>query len=285
MSALLRVAFFVGDLIFLNLSIFFSYSLFNIALLGEERANSIYLFIFSNLAWLFLIVVSNPYNFSRSWAISKVFKSQSSFIFIHLLVVASLIFFFKKNYDPLQIGVMYLLFVPVFLVWKLIMLYLFNVFANKNAIAKNVILVGQGDLAKEVRRYFLIHPELRYRFLGLFENGPEGLPLTEIQTFCQEKKVHEIYCCLPEMNNMELKKLIDFGLDSLIRVKLVADYRPFQQKSLQLEQYDYIPVFNVTPISLDDYKNQVLKRIFDCLFSLLVVLTILSWLADHGHDY
>ena len=279
MSALLRVAYFVGDLIFLNLSIFFSYSLFNTALLGEERVNSIYLFIFSNLAWLFLIVVSNPYNFSRSWAISKVFKSQASFIFIHLLVVASLIFFFKKNYDPLQIGVMYLLFVPVFLLWKLIMLYLFNVFANKSANSKNVILVGQGDLAKEVRRYFLIHPELRYRFLGLFENGPKGLPLEEIQRFCKEKRIHEIYCCLPEMNNIELKKLIDFGLDSLIRVKLIADYRPFQQKSLELEQYDYIPVFNITPISLDDVKNQVLKRIFDCLFSSLVVLTILSWLV------
>jgi Undecaprenyl-phosphate glucose phosphotransferase len=279
MSVLLRVAFFVGDLIFLNLSIVYSYSLFNVKLIGEERVNSIYLFIFSNLAWLFLIVVSNPYNFSRNWGISKVFKSQSSFIFIHLLVVASLIFFFKKNYAPLQIGVMYFLFFPVFFLWKLSILYLFNVFSRKSLIAKNVIIVGEVDLAREVRRYFLIHPELRYRFCGLFQNTAAGLPLNQIVEFCKEKRVHEIYCCLPNINNSDLKKLIDFGLDSLIRVKLVADYRPFQQKSLELEQYDQIPVFNINTIPLDDLRNQILKRIFDFMFSLTVVVTILSWLV------
>ena len=277
MSVLLRAAFFVGDLLFLNLSIVYSYSAFHVELVGEERVNSIYLFIFSNLAWLFLIIVSTPYTFSRNWGISKSLKSQSSFIFIHLLVVASLIFFFKKNYSPLQIGVMYALFVPVFFLWKFLILYLINVFTGKGLMARNVIIVGQVDLAREVRKYFLIHPELRYRFLGLFENEAEGLPLKRIQEFCGEKKVHEIYCCLPNINNNELKKLIDFGLDALIRVKLVTDYRPFQQKSLELEQYDQIPVFNITTIPLDDLRNQILKWIFDFLFSLAVTVTILSW--------
>jgi len=278
MSVLLRAAFFVGDLIFLNLSIVYSYSAFHAKLEGEQRINSIYLFIFSNLAWLFLIVVSNPYNFSRNWGISKILKSQSSFIFIHLLVVASLIFFFKKNYSPLQIGVMYFLFVPIFFLWKFLILYLFNVFTGKSIITKNVIIVGQRDLAREVRKYFLIHPELRYRFLGLFENESEGLPLKRIEAFCNNKKVHEIYCCLPNIDNNELKQLIDFGLDALIRVKLVTDYRPFQEKSLELEQYDQIPVFNITTIPLDELKNQVFKRLFDFLFSTVVIVTLLSWM-------
>lgn len=278
MSVLLRVAFFVGDLIFLNLSIVFSYTLFDVKLIGQERVNSIYLFIFSNLAWLFLIVVSNPYNFSKNWGISKVFKSQSSFIFIHLLVVASLIFFFKKNYSPLQIGVMYFLFFPIFFLWKLSLLYLFSVFTKKSVLAKNVIIVGQGDLAREVRKYFLIHRELRYRFMGFFENKSDGLPLEKIQEFCTEKKVHEIYCCLPSINNHDLKKLIEFGLDALIRVKLVAD-RPFQQKSLELEHYDHIPVISITTIPLDDLRNQILKRLFDFGFSLTVTIAILSWLV------
>jgi len=171
---------------------------------------------------------------------------------------------------------MYFLFFPVFFLWKLSILYLFNVFTKKSFIAKNVIIVGQVDLAREVRRYFLIHPELRYRFLGLFENTLEGLPLNQIVKFCKERSVDEIYCCLPNIDNSELKNLI--GLGTLIRVKLVADYRPFQQKSLELEQYDQIPVFNITTIPLDDLKNQILKRVFDFLFAMAVTLSILSWL-------
>jgi putative colanic acid biosysnthesis UDP-glucose lipid carrier transferase len=277
MSLFLRAAFFLGDLIFLNLSIVLSYGFFHVRLIGQERINGVYLFIFSNLAWLFLIVVSNPYNFSKTWGISKIFKSQSSFIFIHLLVVASLIFFFKKSYAPFQIGLMYLLFFPTFFVWKISLLYIVNVFRRKNSPAKNFIIIGQGDLAKEVRRYFLVHRELQYRFLGLFGDR-ESIPHDEIKNFCRQNKIQEIYFCLPNTASQDIKKLIEFGLDTLIRVKLVAD-RPFAQESLELEQDDQIPVISITTIPLDDIKNQLVKRIFDFLFSLAVTVTILSWLV------
>lgn len=279
MSILIRVVFFIGDLIFLNLSIILSYSIFKIEILGEERPNSIYLFIFSNLAWLFLTLVSNPYNFSRSWGISKMLKSQLSFIFIHLLVVASLIYFLKRNYAPEQMVLMYLLFVPAFFLWKLLALFLSVIFTKQSIRTKNVIIVGQRDLAREVRRYFLIHPELKYRFLGLFEKTPRGLPLEQIKEFCEKRNIAEIYCCLPEMENNELRGLIDYGMDSLIRVKMIADYRSFQQKSLELEHYDQIPVFNISTIPLDDFKSQLIKRTFDLAFSLIVILTVLSWMV------
>jgi len=278
MPTLLRFLFFIGDLLFLNLSIALSYSFFNVEIMGTQRTNSVYLFIFSNLTWLFLIVVSNPYIYSRSWGIPKIIRSQLSFIFIHLLVVASLIFFFKKDYAPSQILTMYLIFIPTFFLWKLLILFLTNLLTNKDIDTRNVIIIGHGDLAKEVRRYFLIHPELKYRFLKMFEKTFDELPLKDIQLFCQEKEVHEIYCCLPEIQNHELKRLIDFGLDSLIRVKLIADFRSFQQKPLELEHYDHIPVFNITTIPLDSIKNQVFKRAFDFLFSLGVITFILSWL-------
>ncbi len=278
MSILIRMVFFLGDLIFLNVSIALSYSLFKIEMLGPEKVNSIYLFIFSNLAWLFLMVVSNPYNFSRSWGILKVVKSQLSFIFIHLLVVASLIFFFKRNYAPQQIVVMYFLFIPTFFLWKLFALYFWSIFSKQGIKTRNVIIVGQRDLAKEVRRYFLIHPELKYRFLGLFEKSEGGWDIEGIQRFCEGRNIHEIYCCLPELESADLKRIIDFGMDALIRVKLIADYRSFQQRSLELELYDQIPVFNISTIPLDDIKNQFFKRVFDFLFSLVVILTVLSWL-------
>src|SRR5690242_1969927 len=110
MSSLVRVLFFLGDLIFLNLSIFLSFSMLRGASETGE-GDKIYLFIFSNLAWLFLVMVSSPYNVTKGWSVSKIVKSQFAFIFIHLLVVASLIFFFKKHYSPIQISLIYILFV------------------------------------------------------------------------------------------------------------------------------------------------------------------------------
>jgi Undecaprenyl-phosphate glucose phosphotransferase len=278
MSLFLKLIFFVGDIFFLNLSIGLSYVLTAGSPFEKQKADSVYLFIFSNLVWLFLTAVSNPYSFSRNWGITKILKVQASFIFIHLLVVTSLTFFFRRNYEPALIGTMYLFMIPVFFLWKAAVIYLLARLTPKTALGKNLIIVGNGEIAREVRTYFRIHSELRYRFLGMFEVGSNGLPLEEIQKLCDQKKVDEIYCCASDLNNVELKRLIDYGLDSLIHVKLVTDYRPFQLKSLELEQYDQIPVLNITSIPLDDYRNQVIKRIFDIILSSIVIVTVMSWL-------
>src|ERR1700709_2066154 len=90
MSALLRAAFLLGDLFFLNASIFYSFQYFNASLNDEAHINSIYLYIFSNLTWFFLFLVSDPYVLSRSKHLYKIVKRQFSFIFVHVLVVASL---------------------------------------------------------------------------------------------------------------------------------------------------------------------------------------------------
>jgi hypothetical protein len=120
MSALFKVFFFIGDSLFLNFSIFFSF-LFIVG--SNSSSEKAYLFIFSNLAWLFLVLVSNPYNVNKAWSVSKILKSQLSFIFIHLLVVASLIFFFGKRYEIIQIGMIYGIFVPLFFFWKIVAYY------------------------------------------------------------------------------------------------------------------------------------------------------------------
>src|SRR5690606_28880930 len=72
-------------------------------------------------------------------------------------------------------------------------------------------------------------------------------------------------------------KLIDFGEANLIKVKLIADFRGFSVKGLELERYDLIPVLNVNPIPLDDYKNRLVKMAFDLAVSTFIVILFLSW--------
>src|SRR4051794_40444766 len=100
MSNILRLIFFIGDLILLNVSIFLSYSLGSTGVAGVEKVNGIYLLIFSNLTWFFLIIVSNPYSMARDWGVKKTLRNQLTYIFFHLLVVTFLTLFFKKSYAP-----------------------------------------------------------------------------------------------------------------------------------------------------------------------------------------
>src|SRR6478609_3398704 len=154
MSLFLKLIFFFVDLIFLNLAILLSYHFFNIQIFGSELSNSIYLFIFSNLASAFLALVSSPYQYSRNSGIAKLFKAQSSFLLVHLLVVASLIILFKKSYSPFQVGALYAMFVFSFFVSKLFIFYIYSLFEKQNLRIKNVVIIGSDESARETRKHF-----------------------------------------------------------------------------------------------------------------------------------
>src|SRR5215831_1607257 len=108
MSLLVRFLFLLGDLLFLNLSIALAFYFTR----SSHAADDVYLIIFSNLTWLFLITVASPYTFSKNWDRPKTLKNQFIFIFTHLLVVVSLVFFYDREYTFLQISLIYCFFVP-----------------------------------------------------------------------------------------------------------------------------------------------------------------------------
>ncbi|MDQ2657901.1 MAG: exopolysaccharide biosynthesis polyprenyl glycosylphosphotransferase, partial [Bacteroidota bacterium] len=152
---------------------------------------------------------------------------------------------------------------------------------NKNLNYKNVVIVGFGDLAWEMRKFFRLHPEFGFRFLGYFDEkaaNREVSPIENLFNFCKENEVQEIYCCLPYVNNNHVRSLVDFGFANLIKVKLITDYRGFFSRGLSLETYDNIPVLNVAAVPLDEKNNQIIKRAFDVVFAGSVLLFIFSWL-------
>jgi len=160
--------------------------------------------------------------------------------------------------------------------------YLNKIIINKKLNFKNVVIVGFGELAWEMRKFFRMHPEHGYRFLGYFDQDPSNKEvnyLDDLDSFCKTNNVHEIYCCLPYTDNNKVRNLIDFGLSNMVKVKLITDYRGFYQRGIKLERYDSIPVLNVAAVPLDERSNQIIKRSFDIIFSALVIILLLSWLT------
>jgi exopolysaccharide biosynthesis polyprenyl glycosylphosphotransferase len=75
-----------------------------------------------------------------------------------------------------------------------------------------------------------------------------------------------------------LADLIQFAEEHLIRVRLIADFRWVNFTDLEIERIGDIPVIKLHTTPLDNWNNQLLKRGFDILFSILVILILLSWL-------
>jgi len=277
MSNLVKGLLFIGDLFFLNASILLSLFIW-IGDLDWGNTNNIYLLIFSNVVWLFLVMVSTPYNVTKSWSISKILKSQMAFLFVHLLVVASLFFFFEKTYSIPQIALIYVLFIPLFFFLRIFLFYLRKVLSQE-ANTKNYILIGKNNLSAEIRKYFLMNPDAGYKFQGYFEFKSGNFDQKEIQLFCADKEIHEIYYCLPNAPRSELEQLVNYGLNSLVKVKLIVESNFSHQQPISLDKYDIQPGVNLVTVPLDDSRNQLLKRVFDLAFSGLFTVLVLSWLV------
>ena len=274
MTTLIKFLFIVGDLIFLNVSIYLS-----IIWMDDygQASDHVYIFVFSNLTWVYLILLSSPYKVDKAWSLSKISKTQLAFVFMHLLVVASLVFFLRRDYSFAQIGIIYVFFIPVFFAWKLLIYYLRKVFTSDVAV-KNFILIGRNITSNDLRKYYLSNPELRYRFLGYLEFDIQEKLIDEIREINTLQEVHVIFCCTPEISSVALKPLIDFGLNSLIKVKVVTETVDHSKQSIQFDQLEQEIGKSILIIPLDESKNQLTKRIFDLLFSITFLMLFMSWL-------
>lgn len=277
MSGFYKVFFFVFDFLLLNFSIVLAFQLHDTTFWESNRGGVLYLLIYSNLSWLFLVMVSMPYEVTKSWAVSKIIKHQVAFIFIHLLVLASLVIFFHREYSVIQITSIYLIFTPLFFISKIIVYYVRSFFVRISN-TRNYLIIGKNPLAYEIRKFYLLNPNIGYRFVAYIDFKESHFPFDEIQRVCSSHEIHELYCAAPNVGQQQLKQLVDFGLDSLIKVKLILASDFAEKQAIQLEQYDKLPGVDMATLALDETRNQFIKRLFDIVGSLIFCILILSWL-------
>lgn len=276
MTLFFKTLLFLFDFVLLNVSIITAFYIFDHSFFAADRQGFAYLVIYSNLAWLFLIMVSAPYSLNKGWTISKILRNQVSFLFIHLLVVASLVIFFDRNYDAYQIASVYLLFIPLFFGYRIFVFYARKFFI-KDIPFRNYLLIGRNPLSAEIRRFYLMNPELGYRFKGYADFEEGTIPFDKIQTMAVQNEIHEIFCCAPSVSKSELSQLVNFGLNSLIKVKIIVRPEIGGDQTIQLEQFDKLPGLGVAILNIDDPVNRFIKRGFDLVFAGLVGVLLLSW--------
>ncbi|MFD2603973.1 undecaprenyl-phosphate glucose phosphotransferase [Euzebyella marina] len=147
----------------------------------------------------------------------------------------------------------------------------------------NVLAIGRDKNLKKIRRVF-DDPYLGYRYKGFFDDSPSVSPtyLGEISKcfdYITKNDIDEVYCLASKFSQSELQRLIDFADNNLIKLKIIPDNKEVFTRSMSLEMYDGIPVLNIRRVPLDTDYSRVIKRIFDLIFSSLVMIFVLSWLV------
>lgn len=206
-----------------------------------------------SVIFVLLIIVYFPFN-KESIFSGKAVALYSLSLFSVIILIKSLFFYYLKKY---------------------------RIVTGNNF--RNAIIIGYTNEALDLKKVFDERPDYGYRFKGFFSDKKSNEAILgkvdNIKSYCIENKIDEIYCSLNEISNEKLKDLVEFGDENSIVVKFIPDSKAIFSKNLKIDYYELFPVLSLQRTALHDPLIKNFKRGFDFIFSLLVIILVLSWLT------
>lgn len=153
---------------------------------------------------------------------------------------------------------------------------------------KDLIIVGDSPAAEEIFQYCEDQTVRGYRFCGVFNDTPiEGAlgvrrvgDVEAAKVFAIQNRIDIVYCALPGTRRQEITELMEFCERNTIRFRVIPSAESFIPvvKTSELEFHGAVPVSKIRREPLDSAFARWVKRAFDVMFSLGVILFVFTWL-------
>ena len=276
---------FLGDLILINFSFLLSYFYKFDSLIHDDRY--LFLLLIFNFIWMFTAFTLDLYAIKRLRRIDRILFNLIRACIINVFAMAAVLFSLNDD-SPFSREHLYYTYLGVFilvLIWRYISIKLIFLYRKYGYNYDRVIIVGGDDVAKGLHDYFFSDDILGIKLLGIFCVKKPIFKtdifignIDMIKDFSIENEIDEIYYTLPLTNTDEIQDLVDFADQHLIRFKVIPDFRGFPLRRVNIDFFDNVPVLSFRKEPLKDSISRFLKRFFDIIFSLLVLVFILSWM-------
>lgn len=142
---------------------------------------------------------------------------------------------------------------------------------------RNVVIVGNNSAAHQLESFFKKKKDLGYNLIDILENSPEKSALEALKKL-NGFPIDEIYCALDDLNDDEIDNYIQYADSHQCNLKFIPNTQKFFTKKLKTDYYEYQPVLSLPDPAINQPVSKFVKRGFDLVFSLLVILFILSWM-------
>lgn len=171
-------------------------------------------------------------------------------------------------------------------VWKIASLKFLKYLRTKGMNFRRIVIIGGGPVGNLLRGYLMSDYSFGIRYVGLFDDNPEQCEykddilgsVNDFKEMAVSQQIDEVFIALPNTAKKQVFDIIRFCDSNAIHIKIVPDFMRYIKPKVQLDFYGSIPIILLHNEPLESIKNRIIKRSFDLLFSLFVVVFILSWL-------
>lgn len=261
---------FFCDLLLLNLSLYIShFIIFNTYSVYD--ASAIFILVV-NTTWITVSLMSKSFDVKRPLVLKDNINRFILTLIYHLLFVFGIIYFFKiYDISRSEVMISYSMFFLFILVYRSLLFFSLDYYRKKGYNHRQILIIGDENIAARLVKSFGQHPEYGYDLSDLIsEDMIVNMPEETLMNAILSKRPDEIFICYKQLDSGLLKRLIRFGDENFIKIKVVSDLI-LNNNYARLVDYDSFPVLQITSQPELSLKIRVLKRSFDVLFSLIVV--------------
>lgn len=248
----------------------------------ENQETSFFL-IFS-LIWVISGFLNEIYRINKFSTLKGIISSLVGSLLVHFCLLMLLLFTTNSYQVSTKfLPIVYALTAVFLIVSRVIYKLTWKYFEFSGFDQRKVVIVGATHSGRALYDFFESHDFSKYKFKGFFDDTPDPLivhkalikgKIDDLYTFCQRENIDEIYFALPPGNDELLAKISKFADDNFIYLRITPDFGEAVTDRYNVFMLDSIPVLTTRKEPLGVALNVWLKRAFDIVFSLLVIMTV-----------
>jgi putative colanic acid biosynthesis UDP-glucose lipid carrier transferase len=268
------------NLLFIVLYVFFRDFFFKCACLPKSVIGEI--FLWANFSYFLVISLIDDNISSNIIYFDKIVNKALSFITLYTIILfAGMTLFNIVDFSWASWAIIYLTLAVMYITWHVLFRIIIKLYRRKGYNFKSVVIVGSGLNGLDVYSE-LNSKDYGYKILGIFDDNAglkKSIPdyigkLADVEQFCFDNHVDEIYCTLPGNQETKILQLLNFTEKHMMRLYLVPEFYKYIKRSLVLDFLQTVPVIGIRREPLELFYNRLAKRALDVIFSSFVLLTV-----------
>lgn len=289
-SLYFRITCFFTDLLIINLSYLSSYYLVATFYHPDMKWNNRYLVGITvfNLIWLFSSFVMRLYTQSTLGVTEIFFRRTYRASLLHFILFMAFLFFTKSSILQSVFLTSFVLMAAGFVICRFALMYVLEFLQKRTKRGKKIAILGYNSTAERLAAYFQKRRG-DYIFEGFFDDDISRIAsrskpdfiggMQNCFDYVEQNRVEEIYSTILPNQNLQVEQLVLAAEQKCVRVKFVPDFSRQLDDRFYISFVEDFPIITLRREPLDQINNRIKKRIFDVVFSSLVIILILSWLT------
>ncbi len=273
----------ISDLVLLNLSFIISAILAQSFKILLARDYMFILLLLLNIVWFVNTNLSGFYLdfFTRSFSFQ--FFNILKIVFFQVGLTVLFIFLTKEDLFTRNFIVLYgfLLTLSISLrtaIFKNILISLRK--QGKNI--RNLLIIGAGEVGRNFKDTISQNPDFGYRFIGFLDDTIKDNEIlgsiNQLDEKLKQSEIDEVVIALSSQPAELLDEIIRICNINAVRIHIIPDYFRFLSSRFQISSIGNFPIITARQEPLEEANRRFFKRSFDIVFSILVLIFLLSWL-------